>query len=241
MNSVGMNASKTPLTKIRVAILDDHQSMLDSYTMRLTAKGTIEVVATANYGNELAALLKEHEIDVLILDIGVPNSEEDSNTYPILHMLSTLRTSHPHVHCLAISLHDEPMTVKTILDAGASGYVLKNDKESILHLDEVVTLINAGGLYLSEKLRPVVVTGAPFDGVQLSARQKEALSLAAANPDITTEELSKQLNIAASTLRNMLSKAYKRLGVRNRSAATEKARTLGLISPFPPSSPLDQL
>jgi DNA-binding CsgD family transcriptional regulator len=59
------------------------------------------------------------------------------------------------------------------------------------------------------------------------------LSLAAAFPEISTEELAQRLNIASSTVRNLLSKAYKRLKVRNRLAATERARNLGLISPYP--------
>jgi DNA-binding CsgD family transcriptional regulator len=60
------------------------------------------------------------------------------------------------------------------------------------------------------------------------------LSLAAAYPNITTLALAERMHIAPSTVRNLLSKAYKRLHVRNRSAATEKARRLGLIAPHLP-------
>ena len=218
--------------KIRVAILDDHQSSLDSYTLRLTGKGNIEVVGTAGYGVELDPLLEENRVDVLILDVGVPNSEEDRNPYPILHVLPRLRKSYPLMAVLIISMYDQPNLVKAALDAGASGYILKEDREAIVQLAEVVTLVKTGGIYLSQKLRSMLVDAGAHRGPLLSARQKEALSLAAAYPDISTQEMAERMNIASSTVRNLLSKAYKRLKVHSRSAAIEKARALGLISPY---------
>jgi len=229
-----MTMPSTSAKKIRVAILDDHQSSLDSYTLRLTGKGNIEVVGTAGYGVELDPLLEENQVDVLILDVGVPNSEEDRNPYPILHVLPRLRKSYPLMAVLIISMYDQPNLVKAALDAGASGYILKEDREAIVQLAEVVTLVKTGGIYLSQKLRSMLVDAGAHRGPLLSARQKEALSLAAAYPDISTQEMAERMNIASSTVRNLLSKAYKRLKVHSRSAAIEKARALGLISPYLP-------
>jgi len=229
-----MTMPSTSAKKIRVAILDDHQSSLDSYTLRLTGKGNIEVVGTAGYGVELDPLLEENQVDVLVLDVGVPNSEEDRNPYPILHVLPRLRKSYPLMAVLIISMYDQPNLVKAALDAGASGYILKEDREAIVQLAEVVTLVKTGGIYLSQKLRSMLVDAGTHRGPLLSARQKEALSLAAAYPDISTQEMAERMNIASSTVRNLLSKAYKRLKVHSRSAAIEKARALGLISPYLP-------
>lgn len=221
--------------KVRVAILDDHQSALDSYTLRLSSKPNIQVVGTASYGNDLDLLLEGNPVDVLVLDVGVPNSAQDSSPYPILHILPRLRKTYPHMAILVISLHDQRNLVKAILGAGASGYILKEDREAVIQLAEVVTLVNTGGIYLSQKLRSVLQeSDAKADIQLLSAREREVLSLAAAYPDITTVALATRMNIAPSTVRNLLSKAYKRLNVRSRLAATEKARSLGLISPYVP-------
>jgi DNA-binding NarL/FixJ family response regulator len=227
-----MNQDFSANEKIRVAILDDHQSALDSYSYRLSARGNIEIVGSARYGNDLLPLLETQKIDVLVLDIGVPNSQDDRNPYPILYLLPELLKKHPELSVLVISMHDQRTLVKAILDAGASGYILKEDHEAIVQLADAVTLINTGGVYVSKQLRDVLAEGESRSAPHLSKRQREALSLAAAYPDIKTEELGARLNIAPSTLRNLLSKAYKTLNVRNRSAATQKARDLGLISPF---------
>jgi two-component system response regulator NreC len=216
---------------IRVAILDDHQTSLDSYTFRLQGSPNIQVVATANYGNDLAPMLEANEVDVLLLDVNVPNSEEDRNPYPLLALLPEIIDTHPEMHILVISMYDQRTLVKAVIEAGATGYILKEDREAIQQLAEAVTLVNTGGVYLSKQLRDALGNAGVEQVPLLSKRQREALSLAAAYPDIKTEELGDRLNVAPSTLRNLLSKAYKRLNVRNRVAATEKARRLGLITP----------
>ncbi len=225
--------------KIRVAILDDHQSALDGYALRLSSKENIQVVGMAGYGNDLGPLLENNEIDVLVLDVGVPNSAEDSSPYPILHILPRLRKAYPHMMILVISMHDQRALVRAVLDAGATGYILKDDRESIIQLAEVVTLVNTGGIYLSQKLRYLLVDGGANRGILLlSARERDVLSLAAAYPGVTSEALAERMNIAPSTVRNLLSKAYKRLNVRSRSAAIQKARDLGLVTPYLPGADL---
>lgn len=230
-----MKRSSSPKQKIKVAILDDHQSSLDSYTMRLSTSRNIAVVGTANYGEELDGLLKGRKIDVLILDVHVPNSEEDRSSYPIVYLLPRLRKAHPHMSILIISMFEQPSLVKVLLEAGASGYILKEDRQAIMQLPDVVTLLCTGGIYLSKKLRAVLTDGK--NELQLSEREREALSLAGAYPNMDTTEIGKRMDIVSSTVRNLLSKSYRRLGVRTRAAAVAQARKLGLISPMPGDPP----
>ena len=63
-----------PAEKVRVAILDDHQSIIDGYIYRLSSTPEIEVVATANYGEELEPVLAKYPADVLLLDLSVRTS-----------------------------------------------------------------------------------------------------------------------------------------------------------------------
>ncbi len=65
----------------------------------------------------------------------------------------------------------------------------------------------------------------------LAVRQIEALALCAAYPDASQSELAKIMKVANSTMRNLLSEAYIRLGVRTRQAAVARARQLGLLQP----------
>lgn len=217
-------------SKIKVAILDDHQSIVDGYLYRLDHLSEIEVVATAAFGEELEPMLKKHAVDVLILDVEVPNAPNDPNPYPILHVIPNLLQRYPALHVIVISMHNRHTLIKAVMEAGASGYILKDDRESILHLDAVIGTIAKGGIHFSQQAYQQLKKH--HEDSELTARQLEALSLCAAYPDASTAELAKRLAIAHSTLRNLLSAAYTKLDVRTHAAAIIKARQLGLITPL---------
>ena len=77
--------------QIRVAILDDHQSIIDGYRFRLEKDEKIAVVAIGTYGEDLDDILSNHEVNVLVLDINVPTSKDNPNPYPILHSIPKMK------------------------------------------------------------------------------------------------------------------------------------------------------
>ena len=225
--------------KISVTILDDHQSIVDGYRFRLSKVPQIEIVTTLEYGEELEAALKKHVPDVLILDVNVNVSAENSNNYPIFHVIPDLLQRYPDLAILVISMHNDRSIIRAVMEGGASGYILKDDQRTIQELGSVILSIVSGGIYLSEKVRNLYIKNRSAASEEpLTGRQMEALSLCAAYPDHTTERLAQIMNVANSTVRNLLSGAYLRLGVNSRAAAIAKARQLGLIPPDAPPLPL---
>lgn len=214
--------------KIQVLIMDDHQGIVDGYRYRLSMAPNIEVVDTLSYGEELETAMKENPVDVLILDVEVPASPENSNSYPILHTIPTLLYLYPNLAILVISMHNEPGLVRAIVEAGAAGYILKSDSTKIQELGKwIISLVNGDPCFSDKILR--VFPGRinePF-----TPRQLEALSLCAAYPNSKTAELAAKMKIASSTLRNLLSTVYLKLGVQTRAAAIAKARQMGIITP----------
>ena len=122
------------------------------------------------------------------------------------------------------------------MEAGAKGYIIKDDREAILQLGDIITSVAAGGVFFSKQSYDVLAGEEtdPGEIKMLTKRQLEALSLCAADPNMSTAILAEKLSIAPSTLRNLLSDSYLRLNVNNRAAAISKARQLGLITPYPP-------
>lgn len=216
--------------KIRVAILDDHQSIIDGYLFRLNPAPDIEVVATARYGEELEALLKRHPVDVLLLDIEVPVSPENPNPYPVLQAIPRLLQYYPNLAVIVITMHCRGALVRSVVEAGCSGYILKEDYAAIEDLVAIIRTIHNGGVHFSQKAHQEFVRRFPVEP-ELTQRQLEALSLCVAYPDAKIADLAKKMSVASSTLRNLLSDAYLRLGVSNKTAAVLKARQLGLITP----------
>jgi len=219
---------------IRVAILDDHQSIIDGYQLRLGKLPDFEIVATAYYGEELEPMLAAYSTDVLVLDVTVPASPTNPNPYPILHLIPKLLQRYPTLVVLVVSMHDDRALIQAVIEAGASGYILKDDREAILDLAAVVRTVAHGGIYFSRQAHQQLRRfGAAPDEPLLTQRQIEVLSMCAAYPNLSTSDLAQKLNIANSTMRNLLSEAYLRLQVINRTAAIAKARQLGLITPYP--------
>jgi DNA-binding NarL/FixJ family response regulator len=220
------------IDKIRVAILDDHPATSAGYRMYLKDSTDIEVVAMLRYGCELEPFLLQNPVDVLMLDIKVCTSPDNPNPYPILYMIPKLLDMYPETAILAASMYGQRALIHAIMGAGASGYLLKDDIYSLQNLDDVIKRVYGGEIYMSpQAYTEWMKHPAEEAGQILSPRQREALSLCAAYPDFSVSELAKAMNIAGSTMRNLLSMTYLRLNVRTRTAAVLKARQLGLISP----------
>lgn len=215
---------------VKVAIFEDHQSIIDGYLYRLSSEPKIQVVATIIFGEDLEPVLAQHQVDVLILDIQVPTSESNSNPYPVLHSVSSIMQTHPNINILAISMHTQAVLIQLLVDAGVSGYIYKDDYASIRQLAKIILMVADGGVYFSEAAHRQLRNGSGATNPFLSPRQVEVLSLCSAYPDDSTEKLAERLGVASSTLRNLLSKAYIRLGVHTRAAAIAKIQKMGLIS-----------
>ncbi|HSL29789.1 MAG TPA: response regulator transcription factor [Anaerolineales bacterium] len=216
--------------KIRVIIMDDHQSIVDGYLYRLSMAPEIEVLATLSYSENLEPTLQETSADVLILDVQVPISPANLSPYPILHTIPKLLQLYPYLEIIVISMFDDRALVRAVVEAGASGYILKNDSQVIQQLGKAVLSVANGGVCFSDKVLKALVIKQeePF-----TARQLEALSLCAAYPNSKTADLARQMKIANSTLRNLLSTVYLKLGVQTRAAAIAKARQMGILTPNP--------
>lgn len=223
--------------KIRVTILDDHQSIVDGYLYRLKGIPNIAVVAKLHFGEELEPSLAQNPTDVLLLDFSVPTSQDDSTTYPVLTQIPKLLQVYPDLDILIISMYGERGLIRAVMEAGASGYILKDDAVAIQDLGNIILSVAEGAIFLSQKAGQVYQKHAgPGHEMTLTRRQLEALFLCATYPNSTTSELAAKMTVSNSTARNLLSGAYMRLGVHTRAAAIEKARQLGWITSDPQSS-----
>jgi len=222
---------------IRVAILDDHQAIIDGYLYRLKSAHDIEVTATMLYGEELEPALMSQKIDLLLLDLQVPIGPGNPNPFPILHELPRLLQAHPALDVLVISMHAQPALIQAVMEAGASGYILKEDMAAFRELASVIRSVTNQGIYLSPAAFQALSKRKNGDIAQpLSPRQLQALSLCAAYPDASTAELAEKMEIAHSTFRNLLSGTYVKLNVRNRASAVLRAEQIGLMPPKPITS-----
>ncbi len=222
---------------LTVAILDDHSITIDGYRHRLAQDAGLQIAWTTSYGEEVLTRMAEQPVDVLILDVSVPTSPNNPSPYPILDVIPRLLERHTALAVLVVSMHAESRLIKNVMRLGASGYVLKDDRESLDRLDHVVRAVAAGDLHLSplagRRWRERLEAG----DRTLTPRQLQVLSLCMAYPDETSQQLATRVGITPVTLRNLMSGAYLRLNVRSRTAAVAEAQRRGLITPETPHAP----
>jgi two-component system nitrate/nitrite response regulator NarL len=215
---------------IKIAILEDHQSVVDGYMFRVRDAKDMGIVGVAENGEELTSLLQAHpDINVLIMDVQVPISAEDSNIIPILYLAPKILEKRPSIRILIISMVTASSLIKELADTGISGYILKEDSESIRNLPVVIRKIARGELYFSENAKDKLGGQDAGNQLGITRRQLEILSLCAAYPDLSSDQLAERLGIASSSLRTTLSETYARLKVHNKAAAISRAKDLGLI------------
>ncbi len=126
--------------------------------------------------------------------------------------------------------------IRGVMEAGANGYILKDDRAALIDLANVVQTIASGGIHFSQKAHQLFLNyQLTQTGDALSPRQLEALSLCASYPDALTSKLANEMYITNSTFRNLLSGAYIKLNVSTRAAAIVKAQNLGIITSVSPT------
>ncbi len=221
---------------IKVAILDDHQSIIDGYIHRLEAEPGILVVASGRYGSDLETILSGQAVDVLLLDLSIPASPGNQNLFPVLFELPHIVAAYPDLKVIIVSVFNQPSLIKALNEIGINGYVFKDDEQSIKLLAQVVRLVAGGGVYFSPGIHQDLTESSTEK--KLTARQLEAISLCLAYPDLSSNQLAAKLEISPSTFRNLMTSVYQYLGVRTRAAAIARAQRLGIL-PVDRNTPLD--
>ncbi|MGM0636064.1 MAG: response regulator [Bacteroidota bacterium] len=114
---------------IRIAIVDDHQSLIDGMKLMLSKQENISVVATANNGEEFYEQLHVCRPHIVLTDIKMPKMDG-------IKLTKKIKQNWPDVKVIAFSMFNQEETLQKMIDAGVSGYLLKNSP-----LEEILTAI----------------------------------------------------------------------------------------------------
>ncbi len=214
--------------KINISIMEDHQGIIDGYLYRLNNEKTLQIAGIARYGSELEPMLAATPTDVLILDMEVQISANNSSIFPIIQTIPKLIKKYPEMTILVISMYSQIVLIERLVELGVSGYIFKSDSGAIQDLAQIIEKLQQGETYFSQGIIPKLRSlKKKSNSSLLSPRQVEALSLCVSYPDETSDHLASRLGVSNSTFRNTLSSAYDRLGVHTRRAAIEYLKKVG--------------
>jgi DNA-binding NarL/FixJ family response regulator len=207
---------------IRVAVVDDHPHVAIALRALLDRTPDIRLVDEAGRGGEAMNLVRRAAPDVLLLDLSL-EPEFDARA-----AVRNLRADFPELKICIISAHLEPALVRELLQAGAYGYILKDD-DYVSRIDVILHDLAAGRIYLSPQAHDALaeITRAGDAEKTLSDREVEILRLA--RRGLPNPQIAESLHISAGTVRNHLSAIYAKLGVHSRHEALQAAAGRRLI------------
>ncbi len=138
---------------IRVIAIEDHPLMLKAIRDELSNDPEIQLVGELSHGSELAKMVYEKNPDVLILDLSLTGE-----TFEPLTAVRDLTNIHPNLRILVLTGFDDPQLMRSLIDAGANGYILKSDNLS-MQLPMAVKTVFAGGTFYSDQVKKKLSNG----------------------------------------------------------------------------------
>jgi two-component system invasion response regulator UvrY len=202
---------------IRILIADDHQIVREGLKQILAETSDMAVVAEANNGQDVLLRLDKQTVDVVMLDISMPGRSG-------LDILKQLRSDHPKIPVLILSMYSEEQYAMRALRAGASGYLTKDSAPE--ELIEAIRKIFSGKKYVSvslaEKLAVYLDEGQdkPLHHA-LSDREYQVMCMIASGK--TVKEIALDLNLSVKTISTYRSRILDKMRMKSNASLTHYA------------------
>ncbi len=197
---------------IRVLVVDDHAMVREGLASVLAADGDIEVVAAAANGAEAVDLVRTHLPDVVVMDLSMPVMDGVAATRGV-------REAVPETRVLVLTSFTDRDRVRRALEAGATGYQLKDAEPADLRA--AVRSVHEGFAPLDPRVAGALLPERVRDS-GLSAREREVLQLVSEGR--ANKQIASALGISEATVKAHLGSIFRAIGVADRTSAALWAR-----------------
>ncbi|HEX6692472.1 MAG TPA: response regulator transcription factor [Burkholderiales bacterium] len=203
---------------MRILVVDDHPLMTDVLRTVLGTLDQVGEIRTANDLDTAFAIAAGGELDLVMLDLGMPGCTG-------VEAVQRWRERFPDLPVVVVSGVSEPSTINAALDLGAMGFIPKSAPGEVLL--QAVRLVISGAIYVPlEAVHAAAGTPAPGTALDLSPRQHEVLALLLKG--LSNKLIARKLDISENTTKIHVSAVLDALGVSTRTQAVIAASRLGL-------------
>jgi len=202
--------------KIRIVVVDDQAVVRQGFVSLINTVADMEVIAEGTNGQQAIELYREHQPDVMLIDLRMP-------VLTGVEAIAAIRKEFPGARMIVLTTYDGDEDIYRSLQAGAQGYLLKD--VFFEDLEEAIRKVHAG----SRRIPSVVAErlAERMSGSDLTGRELEVLQQIVAGR--SNKEIGSQLNISEATVKSHINNILSKLGVSDRTQAATTALHLGLI------------
>jgi two-component system, NarL family, invasion response regulator UvrY len=208
---------------IRIAVVDDHQLVRIGLKQIIEAQGDFAWAGEARSGREALALLRTNPVDVLLLDLSLPDMSG-------LDVLRQVRAHHESVATLVLSAYPEMQYGLNVLRAGASGFVSKTADDA--ELCRAIRAAVRGGRYVSPELAELLVTGmqgAPGEPRHSVLSEREFQIFCKLAEGKSVSEIAAKLFLSVKTVSTYRTRILEKMGMRTNADITYYAIKNNLV------------
>lgn len=209
---------------IKIIIADDHEIVLDGLELVIKNDPNIEIVGRALTGKDVISIVNVKDVNIVVLDINMPIMDGIETT-------KFLKKNHPEIKILILSMHEEISFIRSVFNAEANGYILKNKgKEELLN---AIYSIHNGKDYFSEEVTQSIYATLKSKDVagEIKLTEKEKQVLTYIGNGYTGPEIADKLNIAKTTFETHKRNLIEKTGVRNSNTLIKFAIENGYCNP----------
>lgn len=190
---------------IRLAIAEDHQSLIDGIKIFLEYEDDIKVVGEANDGERLLEIVRSKKPDIVITDIRMPKTDGIAATKEI-------KKEFPNCKVIAFSMFEQEEAVSQMTHAGVDGYIMKNSSLKVVLA--AIRAVMKGETFFDDSIKAATPKKDEGD-VPLSKREKEIVNLVGQGK--TSQEIADLLFIGKTTVDTHRKNILKKLSLHGKS------------------------
>jgi DNA-binding NarL/FixJ family response regulator len=214
---------------IRIAIVEDINRIAETLEEKILLSSDFTVVIRATTGKEVIQhLQKNHSVDVIIMDINMPEMNGIEAT-------AFITNRWPNIKIIMSTVFDDEQNLFNAIMAGASGYLLKDEPPQKIHRSIYEALEGGAPMspLIAKKALSMIKTGVPEESkkeiIEYGLTEREIEVLEHLSKGLSYEQIADNLFISYGTVRKHVENTYRKLKVNNRIEAIDKAKKGGVL------------
>lgn len=211
--------------KINIALVDDHQIIIDGLISLLKQHPAINILHTANNGETMLQQLQQQPVDILLTDVMMPGMSGQQ-------LAKRVKQTFPAIKIIALSMSGQGDIVEEMInEADIAGYVLKQTNAA--ELAEAISKVYNGGVYFHEDVLKELEAQANIrkevEAVHITNREKQLIALI--EKDLTNKEIAETLCISPLTVETHRKNIFRKTGTNNALSLVKWAYEHKILSP----------